>query len=174
MNRRRAGRGGVCARVSVQMGFRFFRSFLPFALAVARAFLSAQEPQPLAGDCSPSKYVGAEVCQGCHEDQYKAFAASAHAQTLKRPRLAEQGCEACHGPGAEHVPAGDPDKIRRFPSATPATILQVCGSCHEVHMNDVHSKAHLTCLTCHSAHHYVQRASILVAPSVELCKRCHR
>jgi hypothetical protein len=37
------------------------------------------------------------------------------------------GCEACHGPGAEHARTGDPARIVTFPAADEVT---VCASCH--------------------------------------------
>lgn len=133
----------------------------------------AQSPGSLQ-EPNAGKYVGTEVCQGCHEDAYKSFAASAHLQTLKRQKSSEQGCEGCHGPGADHAEAGDPDKIRRFPTASPQEIQAACTLCHQANLGAAHTKARLTCLTCHSAHHYAQTKSILVAPETELCRRCHK
>lgn len=153
---------------------RFLARFCP-VLLVALFFRTtlAQSPGGLA-EPDAGKYVGAEVCQGCHEDAYKSFAASAHLQTLKREKVAEQGCEGCHGPGADHAEAGDPDKIRRFPAASPQEIQAVCTVCHEANLGAAHTKARLTCLTCHSAHHYVQSKAILIAPETQLCRRCHK
>jgi predicted CXXCH cytochrome family protein len=148
-------------------------SCLAGALCVSGVIgVSAQDPTQLPD--AARKYVGVEVCQGCHEDAYKTFAASKHLKTLKRPKVSEQGCEGCHGPGAEHTEAGDPDKILRFPAASPAAIRQTCTVCHQANLGAAHDKAGLTCLTCHSAHHYMEGESILVAPMVQLCRRCHK
>src|ERR1700757_1276411 len=49
-------------------------------------------------DSTQSKYVGADACQGCHEDQHKSFSASSHVATLKKEQLSQRGCEGCHGP----------------------------------------------------------------------------
>ena len=133
----------------------------------------AQSPGDLA-EANNRKYVGADVCQGCHDDAYKSFANTAHLKTLKRQNVSEQGCEGCHGAGADHAEAGDPDKIRRFPAASPQQIQAVCTVCHEVQMGAAHTKARLTCLTCHSAHHYAQTKAILVTPQNLLCQRCHK
>jgi len=140
-----------------------------FALTAASAQEPNQRPDPAAG-----KYVGVEVCQGCHVDAYTAFAASKRLMSLKRPKISKQGCEGCHGPGADHAEAGDPDKILRFPTASPAAIRQACTVCHQANLGAAHEKARLTCLTCHSAHHSMERESILVAPTVQLCRRCHK
>lgn len=128
----------------------------------------------IAQDPDSGRYAGAEVCESCHEDQYKSFAQSAHVATLKRTKLQEQGCEGCHGPGADHAASGDPDKIRRFSAASAQTIVDVCTACHAANLGEAHTKARLTCLTCHSAHHYQQVQSILVEPQLKLCRRCHR
>jgi predicted CXXCH cytochrome family protein len=147
-----------------------------FCLLLVGAFLLrtslAQSPGHPAE--ANSKYVGAEVCQGCHDDAYKSFAATTHLKTLKREQVSEQGCEGCHGPGADHAEAGDPDKIRRFPAASAQQIQAVCTVCHEVDMETAHMKARLTCLTCHSAHHYAQTKAILITPQNLLCQRCHK
>jgi predicted CXXCH cytochrome family protein len=120
-----------------------------------------------------SKYVGVEVCQGCHEDVYKSFAKSAHAETLKSKNPATRGCEGCHGPGAEHANAGDPELIERYAGVQPAVILARCDRCHESEISQAHIKAHLSCLTCHSVHHASQARPLLVKPSPELCRGCH-
>jgi len=125
-------------------------------------------------DSTQSKYVGADVCQGCHEDQHKSFSASSHVATLKKEQLSQRGCEGCHGPGADHVEGGgDPTKIGRFSGASAAEIQSRCGHCHEANLGAGHSKARLTCLTCHSSHHYRQPKSILVASVTQLCWKCH-
>jgi len=120
-----------------------------------------------------SKYVGVEVCEGCHEDVYKSFTKSAHVETLKSKNPATRGCEACHGPGAEHANAGDPELIERYTGAQPAVILARCGRCHKSEISQAHIKAHLSCLTCHSVHHASQTKALLVKPSQELCRGCH-
>jgi len=121
-----------------------------------------------------SKYVGSDVCQGCHEGQYKEFAASAHVRTLEKEKASAQGCESCHGAGAAHVEGGgDPEKIQRFAGVSPETIQQSCGECHAINLGAAHTRAKLTCLTCHSIHHYREVKSILIASESQLCQRCH-
>src|SRR5262249_19750206 len=54
------------------------------------------------------KYAGPDVCVACHEDQAASYAKTIHAHVLAgegRPE-SDRGCEACHGPGAEHAEAG--------------------------------------------------------------------
>ena len=50
---------------------------------------------------SAGDYVGSEACKDCHEDQFKAFSHTSHAQltTISSWKGKVTGCEACHGPG---------------------------------------------------------------------------
>jgi predicted CXXCH cytochrome family protein len=143
-------------------------------VGIARPNHSAQQSSEPSKKADSSKYVGSDVCQGCHEDQYKSFAASAHVHTLKMEKAATQGCESCHGPGAAHVEGGgDPEKIQRFTGVSAETIRQRCGECHVIDLGAAHTKAQLTCVTCHSIHHYGQVKSILITSESQLCQRCH-
>ena len=72
----------------------------------------------------PSLYVGSETCKTCHEDMptkdfFKNYESSPHyATTLDTKRGPEwHGCEACHGPGKDHV-EGRGDKTKSSPSKT--------------------------------------------------------
>ena len=122
--------------------------------------LFAQNP---ASPENSSKYVGVEVCQGCHEDAYNSFMKSPHVETLKSGNVAALGCEGCHGPGADHVSAGgDPDQIERYAGARPEVILGRCERCHQAKISKQHVDAHLSCLTCHSAHHPRPQTRLLV------------
>jgi hypothetical protein len=82
-------------------------------LVVAAPWLSAGTRDKAARPGSesardPSKYVGADTCQGCHPEVYKQFETTPHWKTLLDTRRGKdwQGCEACHGPGTDHVNAG--------------------------------------------------------------------
>lgn len=139
---------------------------------LAGSCLLAQNAAPVP---EPSKYVGVEVCQSCHEDAYTSFAKSAHVETLKGKTVSTRGCESCHGPGADHVNAGgDPDLIGRYAGVKPEVILARCGHCHEAKISQQHIAAHLSCLTCHSAHHARPQTILLVKPTPELCRTCHQ
>lgn len=121
-----------------------------------------------------AQYVGVDVCQGCHQDSYDTYAKSAHVKTLQRKHVAEQGCEGCHGPGAEHVNSGgDPGQIERYTGVKAEIIMGRCQRCHTHDIGNPHTAAQLSCLTCHSAHHPKQLALLLVKPPLQLCHGCH-
>src|SRR6476660_1351612 len=77
----------------------------------------------------PTLYVGAETCKTCHEDIFKNFETTPHfVTTLENKRGPEwQGCEACHGPGKEHVESGgDKTKIFTFQGVSAAASSARC------------------------------------------------
>jgi predicted CXXCH cytochrome family protein len=145
-----------------------------FLLGIS-SLLAAQRAPETPSDRDSAKCVGSEACQMCHEESFASFAESAHAKTLENERPAERGCEGCHGPGADHVDAaGNPAKIRRFAGADPETVRARCTACHKEMSKDVHRQQHLSCLSCHSAHHYKEKKFLLTASRDELCRKCHR
>lgn len=141
---------------------------------------SALRQEPAKQDAS--KYAGAEACQACHEEVYKKFEPTPHWKTMFDTRRGPQwqGCEACHGPGAEHIEAGgDKTKIFTFKDASAKRISQQCLECHtygEEHSNFARS-AHLTndvsCLDCHSPHNAKEKQFLLVKAQPQLCYTCH-
>jgi len=127
-------------------------------------------------------YVGADTCKTCHEDQYDSWANSRHYKTTNDTRggQAKQGCEACHGPGAEHVanPA-DTSKLFNFKTASSKEINDKCMTCHatsttQLHaINSLHAKNNVACTACHSPHHSTTPEFLLVKTQPDLCYTCH-
>jgi predicted CXXCH cytochrome family protein len=140
------------------------------AQAPLRPLLAAQsDPQP-----STSNYVGAETCRGCHDDVYLTFADSAHQKLLANTDSATQGCEACHGPGRAHVDGnGDASRIFRFRDAKAAAVHTRCVPCHSDKSGGADSHSKMSCLTCHSVHHYREKNFLLVSSTPGLCRTCH-
>ena len=134
----------------------------------------------------PALYVGPETCQACHDEIYKQFETTPHFTTTIEGKLEAHkgpewhGCEACHGPGKEHVDGGgDKTKIFTFKDASPQETSARCLSCHqytEEHGNYERS-AHLLngvgCIDCHDPHHAKESEFLLKVKSPELCYGCH-
>lgn len=105
-------------------------------------------------------YVGSETCKACHEDQFKDFSHTAHAglESLAGWKDKVVGCESCHGPGKEHVEAGDGTHISTFRTKSAKEASETCLACHsgrEEHNNfrrGEHWRNDIGCTDCHSAH----------------------
>lgn len=130
----------------------------------------------------PAQYVGAEACKTCHEDIFKSSEKTLHWDAkLKVDRaLTVESCEACHGPGAEHVSSGgEKSKIFVFKTAAAKEVSERCLECHATgkeQMNfarSVHNLSKVNCLDCHTAHHPKTAEFLLVKKQPELCYTCH-
>jgi len=130
----------------------------------------------------PAGYVGSETCKVCHEDIYNNWEKTPHWKTTLDTKggPSRQGCESCHGPGADHVAGGgDVTKIFTFQKASTKEINDRCMTCHAggtQHMNainSVHTKNDVSCISCHSPHHATQPEFLLVKAQPELCYGCH-
>src|ERR1019366_42648 len=127
-----------------------------------------------------SQYVGAETCKTCHEDVYNAWEKTPHWKTTlnKEGGPSHQGCEGCHGPGADHVAGGDKTKIFTFKDASRQESSARCLTCHgEGHeqshfAESAHSSSEVGCLDCHSPHHAKEAQRLLVQNQPQLCYGC--
>jgi DmsE family decaheme c-type cytochrome len=158
-------------------------SYLP-AQAQQVTEKSAQATKAAASDGTPtdSKYVGADTCKTCHEDIYNNWAKTAHWKTTLDTKggPSKQGCEGCHGPGAEHVAAGgDKTKIFVFTGKPRQETSARCLTCHgEAHAqghfaDSAHASNDVGCLDCHSPHHAKEPERLLVQKQPQLCYGCH-
>lgn len=109
------------------------------------------------------EYVGSDACKDCHEDQFKAFSHTSHAQLTKISSWKGKvtGCEACHGPGKAHLEEGDPAKIISFKNKSSKEISETCLTCHagKEERNNFRRGEHwrndIGCTDCHSSHQFV-------------------
>ena len=138
--------------------------------------------KPAADSADQSKYVGADTCKTCHEDIYNSFAKTPHWKTTYDTRRGPQwqGCEACHGPGADHVNGGgDKTKIFTFKDVKASVISERCLQCHEYgeeHSNfkrSAHEQNGVSCIDCHSPHHAKESQYLLKVKQPDLCYSCH-
>jgi len=136
-------------------------------------------PQPSHND---SAYVGSDTCKTCHEDIYNAWAKTPHWKTTlnKEGGPAKQGCEGCHGPGADHVAGGgDKSKIFVFKEHSRQEASARCLSCHaegnkQSHFaQSAHTSSDVGCLDCHSPHHAQEKQHMLAQSQPQLCYSCH-
>jgi len=173
---------------------------LPAGIVLGRAHPRAAGPDSPKGDkkqgnqgvkyerpTDPSLYVGSETCKTCHEDMptkdfFKNYESSPHYVTTLDTKKGPEwhGCEACHGPGKEHVDSGgDKTKIFTFKDASPQQTSARCLSCHqytEEHGNynrSIHLANGVGCLDCHSPHKAKESQFLMKAKSPELCFTCH-
>jgi DmsE family decaheme c-type cytochrome len=130
-----------------------------------------------------SQYIGAESCKGCHEEVYNKFEPTPHWKTMldKRRGPEWQGCEACHGPGMEHMSTGgDKTKIFNFKGASTKKIAQTCLQCHQYgeeqsnYARSAHNTNNVSCLDCHSVHKAKDKQYLLAARQPQLCYACHQ
>ncbi len=143
---------------------------------------SAAAPASSAAPSETSKYVGAETCKTCHEEIYNSWEKTPHWKTTlnKEAGPAKQGCEGCHGPGAEHVAGGgDKTKIFVFEEQSRQETSARCLSCHgearqQSHFSEsAHASTDVGCLDCHSPHHAKEKQHLLVQSQPQLCYGCH-
>jgi len=129
-----------------------------------------------------SQYVGSDACMACHEDVFKKWETTPHYKTTLDARggPAKQGCESCHGPGAEHVGGGgDKTKIKVFTELGTRKITETCQSCHQYgveHSNfnrTAHANNDVSCISCHSVHKPKEAQFLLVKAQPDLCYSCH-
>ena len=134
----------------------------------------------MRADDTLSQFVGSKTCEECHQQGYKRFASTKMARVFfeaPRNELEAQGCEACHGPGKEHVAVArehDRARERGVPYQGPASVQFIlrlgkdstlpisdqnerCLQCHEkgqrmFWQGSTHESRGLGCVTCHQVH----------------------
>jgi len=156
-------------------------------LASAQPMTVAQAaPAAPAGPPPGATYIGSQVCQACHQQQFAAFGETLMGKIfLKNARspLERQGCEACHGPGSKHLEdvTNPANNIRFGPKSVQSVTEQnaVCLQCHRkggrlFWQGSPHQARDVACVTCHSVMSPKPARAQLKAPDqLTLCKQCH-
>src|SRR5215218_9392160 len=87
-----------------------------FATAALFAAIGAKPEIAAPTDNGGAVYVGEAVCIACHTTQNKQFTHTQHADAFRlnpKNELQSRSCEACHGPGSNHIknPADPANRI---------------------------------------------------------------
>ncbi len=134
-------------------------------------------------------YLTSPVCIGCHQDLHATFSDTMMGKIfLNAPRTQQEarGCEACHGPGLNHLVAlgaGKEDKgIINFQSNSPKLVSEhnaICLSCHESGLRmhwqgSQHESADVSCTSCHTIMKKVSpKMQFAKETEMETCFQCH-
>lgn len=131
-------------------------------------------------------YVGSEDCLMCHDDIGEFYTHSPHApgRMLSVPGNPEAfGCEACHGPGSEHVDGGGDGWIMNvdaMQALDDESRAKMCTQCHlslDLHFDDSpHAGTEISCADCHADQvHFGGRARPAneFRNRSEFCLQCH-
>ncbi|MGC2422939.1 MAG: DmsE family decaheme c-type cytochrome [Nitrospirota bacterium] len=146
-----------------------------FLLAVTSLTAYAADGAASGGQ-EENGYVGNKVCAGCHPDKAASFQTNIHMQAGKF--FTEfQGCETCHGPGANHAKEGDPTMIRNPEKLDAPATNEICLGCHlrgklALWKGSTHETRSLACTNCHSIHNGF-RHLLVMDNEIDVCARCH-
>ena len=98
------------------------------------AALEVRHPRNPLGPVKP------QVCQDCHEDEFKAIATSIHGRRANGDR-AIKDCTGCHGSLHTVYKGGDPES-----PLSPVNQIKTCGACHEDMMTNYETSEHARAL----------------------------
>jgi DmsE family decaheme c-type cytochrome len=128
-----------------------------------------------------SQYIGPEACKDCHEDYYKSFIKSIHnKKVIPGTPVNREGCESCHGPGAQHAEKGGGRGVAIFAFGRKVDAkakYSMCLKCHgdskQMAFWDMskHRSVSISCDNCHTIHSMKEKN--LKAMDPELCFDCH-
>lgn len=143
------------------------------------AALSTRHPKNPLGAVKP------QVCQGCHEDEFKAIGDSVHGRRAKGER-AIKDCTGCHGSLHTVHRSGDPKS-----PLSAVNQIKTCGACHEDVLANYETSEHArallksgltegapSCSSCHGKHDVHAkddpRSATHHAKIPETCGSCHK
>ena len=151
------------------------------ALACARP---SEDGSSTAHPAPPAEYVGDALCRSCHVVEASHWDRTAHARAFKNPRteLEAKTCEACHGPGGNHVKEPTSATIVAFTqgsSQSPEEMNSMCIQCHRsgpltFWIGSTHELRGLACSDCHNPMAQQSGQSLLRMENAnQTCFSCH-
>jgi DmsE family decaheme c-type cytochrome len=129
-----------------------------------------------------NRYAGSDACIECHEDYYASYLKNRHGYASDpRTPAARQGCESCHGPGAEHAESDGEKPIRSLKPDSAGSADEksaVCLSCHTngrqaLWSGSEHQSRNLSCTSCHNIHKN-NPDNLVRKNQWETCTQCHK
>jgi hypothetical protein len=105
--------------------------------------------------CADSgKTVGRKACARCHQPEDRSLSSTTHDN--------DQSCEDCHGSGDAHVKSVQTHGLMfNFDLGDAAEVRARCGQCHHNPVMEHHATGDVSCIACHSIHHYAQKKYLL-------------
>lgn len=174
-----------------------FRASLVLGAVAAAAMIASAATTPVPPHAGPAgsnnggaSYVGEAVCIACHAPQNSQFTHTVHAAAFRlnpADELQQKSCEACHGPGSNHIknpadPANHASLIGFTKEwGTPAATQN--GQCLQCHSggnamfwdSSAHARNQLACSDCHNPMAKVSENGLLKKPTInETCFTCHQ
>ncbi|MCX8045054.1 MAG: GSU2203 family decaheme c-type cytochrome [Desulfobacterota bacterium] len=123
-------------------------------------------------------FVGTDSCIPCHDDVYRHYKQTVHAQLQSdEVKGMQRGCETCHGPGSMHVQTKRTGDIISFSHLTAAQSSAVCLQCHRGDpVMDWRANRHVMsgvgCNECHKSHK-ITAPKMVYRGDPEICFSCH-
>jgi hypothetical protein len=100
------------------------------------------------------KTLGKDACVRCHQYERKTMTGTPHDK--------KKSCEGCHGPGEQHLRSGtSAATMFSFRRATAEEVRARCGLCHRNPIMAKHAEGDVSCTSCHSVHHYIEKKYLL-------------